>query len=86
MAKRATVGIVLAGVALVAGAVLQARGALPPASAAAATPAATVAPAHGIAAEGRVVAYPGAEVKVGAERAGRLVSVLVSEGQAVRRC
>ena len=85
MAKRATVGIVLAGVALVAGAVLQARGALPPASAAAATPAATVAPAHGIAAEGRVVAYPGAEVKVGAERAGRLVSVLVSEGQAVRR-
>jgi RND family efflux transporter MFP subunit len=37
-----------------------------------------------VAAEGRVVAYPGAEVKVGAERAGRLVRVLVQEGQAVR--
>ena len=38
----------------------------------------------GIAAEGRVVAYPGAEVKIGAERAGRLVRVLVEEGDAVR--
>jgi RND family efflux transporter MFP subunit len=32
-----------------------------------------------------VVAYPGAEVKVGAERGGRLVRVLVEEGRAVRR-
>jgi RND family efflux transporter MFP subunit len=39
----------------------------------------------GIAAEGRVVAYPGAEVKIGAERAGRLVRVLVEEGDAVRK-
>ena len=38
-----------------------------------------------VAAEGRVVAYPGAEVQVGAERAGRLVRVLVQEGQAVGR-
>jgi HlyD family secretion protein len=38
----------------------------------------------GVAAEGRIVAYPGAEVKVGAERAGRLVRVLVQEGDAVR--
>ncbi len=38
----------------------------------------------GVAAEGRIVAYPGAEVRVGAERAGRLLRVLVQEGQAVR--
>jgi HlyD family secretion protein len=38
-----------------------------------------------VAAEGRVVAYPGAEVQVGAERAGRLVRVLVQEGQSVRK-
>jgi HlyD family secretion protein len=38
-----------------------------------------------VAAEGRVVAYPGAEVDVAAERAGRLVSVRVEEGQVVRR-
>jgi HlyD family secretion protein len=37
-----------------------------------------------VAAEGRVVAYPGAEVKVGAERGGRLVRVAVKEGQSVR--
>ena len=37
-----------------------------------------------VAAEGRIVAYPGAEVKVGAERSGRLLRVLVQEGQAVR--
>jgi RND family efflux transporter MFP subunit len=39
----------------------------------------------GIAAEGRVVAYPGAEVRVGAERAGRLVRVRVEEGDTVRK-
>jgi RND family efflux transporter MFP subunit len=44
----------------------------------------TAAPS-GIAAEGRVVAYPGAEVRVGAERAGRLVRVLVQEGDLVRK-
>jgi len=38
-----------------------------------------------VAAEGRVVTYPGAEVKVGAERAGRLVSVRVEEGDLVRK-
>jgi RND family efflux transporter MFP subunit len=36
-------------------------------------------------AEGRVVAYPGAEVAVGAEIAGRLVSLLVREKSAVRK-
>ncbi len=38
-----------------------------------------------VAAEGRVVTYPGAEVRVGAERAGRLVSVRVREGDVVKR-
>lgn len=37
-----------------------------------------------LAAEGRVVAYPGAEVSVAAERAGRLVRVLVTESQQVK--
>src|SRR5437899_2442065 len=41
--------------------------------------------AHRVAAEGRVVAYPGAEVKVAAERGGRLVSVKVEEGAVVRK-
>ncbi|HLA78853.1 MAG TPA: efflux RND transporter periplasmic adaptor subunit [Vicinamibacteria bacterium] len=40
---------------------------------------------RGVAAEGRVVAYPGAEVGVAAERGGRLLSVRVVEGQKVRR-
>ncbi len=38
-----------------------------------------------VAAEGRVVAYPGAEVVVGAERSGRLERVLVEERQAVAK-
>ena len=38
-----------------------------------------------IAAEGQVVAYPGAEVVVGAESAGRLVRLSVTEGQAVTK-
>lgn len=42
-------------------------------------------PPPGIAAEGRVVTYPGAEVRVGAERAGRLVRVRVEEGDVVRK-
>jgi RND family efflux transporter MFP subunit len=39
----------------------------------------------GVFAEGRVVAYPGAEIHVGAERSGRLVRVLADEGRVVRR-
>ena len=73
----------LIGVALLGATVLQARNASRPPQGAA-----TVAPApseRGVAAEGRVVAYPGAEVKVGAERAGRLVAVLVREGDLVRK-
>jgi len=84
MTKRKAFGFGLVALAAVAGTVLQARGlprlAAPPAEAVAQTPSAT-----GVAAEGRVVAYPGAEVRVGAERGGRLVRVLVEEGAAVRK-
>jgi RND family efflux transporter MFP subunit len=80
MRTLAVSGIVGAG--LLVTAVWQARGAAP-----AVLPAAAGAPpaARVVAAEGRVVAYPGAEVKVGAERAGRLVRVVVQEGQNVHR-
>lgn len=74
----------LVGGALVGATVLQARAVVQPSPAPATEPAAPPS-ATGIAAEGRVVAYPGAEVRVGAERAGRLVSVLVEEGAVVRK-
>jgi RND family efflux transporter MFP subunit len=79
----AVVGVIGAGLAGVA--TLQARG--PATTSSAWTPPTTAVQAEErvhVAAEGRVVAYPGAEVKVGAERAGRLVRVLVQEGQTVR--
>ncbi|HWW95724.1 MAG TPA: efflux RND transporter periplasmic adaptor subunit [Vicinamibacteria bacterium] len=81
MRMRMLAGSGLVGAALLVTAGWQARGAAP------AMPAAASAPplARVVAAEGRVVAYPGAEVKVGAERAGRLVRVVVQEGQSVHR-
>jgi RND family efflux transporter MFP subunit len=87
MTKPMTALLGLAGVALVGGTVLQARGMARAAASPNATAGARAVPpsASGVAAEGRVVAYPGAEVRVGAERAGRLVSVHVEEGQTVRR-
>jgi RND family efflux transporter MFP subunit len=80
MRSRLVLGV-LAGGALVAATVLQARAVVPVPAKAAHAPAAVP---SGIAAEGRVVAYPGGEVRVGAERAGRLVRVLVEEGDEVR--
>jgi RND family efflux transporter MFP subunit len=80
-------GFGLVAAAVVAGTVLQARGVVAPkpSGPAGESPAHAQSPAgSGVAAEGRVVAYPGAEVRVGAERGGRLVSVLVEEGTAVR--
>ena len=38
-----------------------------------------------VAAEGRLTTYPGAEVRVAAERGGRVVRVLVQEGQVVKK-
>jgi HlyD family secretion protein len=45
----------------------------------------SAAPTRGVAAEGRVVTYPGGEVVVGTERGGRLVRLTLEEGQSVRR-
>ncbi len=72
----------LVGGAIVGATVLQARAVVlpPPAPTRPASPPAT----PDIAAEGRVVTYPGAEVRVGAERVGRLVRVTVEEGDTVR--
>ncbi|HEY5907679.1 MAG TPA: efflux RND transporter periplasmic adaptor subunit, partial [Vicinamibacteria bacterium] len=81
-------GFGLVGAGLVGASALQARS---QAKAALADPtrsaalAATRDATRRVAAEGRVVAYPGAEVRVGAERAGRLVSVRVREGDVVKR-
>lgn len=85
MNNRTVLLVVAAGVGLFGATVLQARmagrnGAGVSAQATAATPV-----ARAVAAEGRVVTYPGAEVKVAAERAGRLVAVRVEEGQTVRK-
>lgn len=79
-ARRTTLAVVAAGSGLAVVTVLLARGADRPAAAAVTQPQPRV-----VAAEGRVVAYPGAEVRVGAERAGRLVSVRVREGDVVQR-
>jgi HlyD family secretion protein len=62
---------------------LQAARAGAPAASATASPSRPA--ARGVAAEGRVIAYPDGEVVVGAERGGRLVRVAVSEGQTVRK-
>lgn len=72
------IGLGLAGVT-----VLQARGAVPCVSAAATAPKAPA--TQSVAAEGRIITYPGSEVAVGAERSGRLVRILVDEGRRVRK-
>lgn len=81
MKTRALAVMGIIGVGLTAATVLQARSASAPAP-------------HSrppdperreVAAEGRVAAYPGAEVRVAAERGGRLLRVLVDEAQAVRK-
>jgi RND family efflux transporter MFP subunit len=85
--KIRTLGLMgLAGLGLLGAASIHARGpALPAASPSGWAPPSMPAKVEsGVAAEGRVVAYPGSEVKVGAERAGRLLRVAVHEGQTVR--
>lgn len=70
------------GLALLAGTVMQAQ---PRAQAAPIDAVAARAPLSGVAAEGRVVAYPGAEVTIGADAVGRLLRVNVEEGDVVRQ-
>jgi RND family efflux transporter MFP subunit len=71
---------------LLAVAALQARAAAGPSRKAVKTPAAASETARNrVAAEGRVVAYPGAEVVVGTDLAGTLVQLRVQEKQPVRK-
>ena len=69
------------GLALLAGTVMQAQ----PRGPSAPSAVAARAPLPGVAAEGRVVAYPGAEVTIGADAVGRLLRVNVEEGDLVRK-
>lgn len=84
--KRASLIVTaLVGMGLATVTVIQARslGAPPPATAARAG--VDMGTHDSVAAEGRVTAYPGSEVRVAAERGGRVVRVLVQEGQAVKK-
>lgn len=85
MQTRTTLAIgVAVGGALLGATILQARSVA--AGRTGASPAApAVPPSRLVAAEGRVVTYPGAEVGVAAERTGRLTRVTVDEGDLVRR-
>lgn len=70
------------GLALLAGTVMQAQPQAQPSVMAAGTARSAL---TGVAAEGRVVAYPGAEVTIGADAVGRLLRVNVEEGDLVRK-
>jgi HlyD family secretion protein len=72
------------GLGLLAVVALQARGAVRPAAKAAAAAPAPAASDH-LAAEGRVVAYPGAEVVVGTDLGGTVVILQVQEKEKVRK-
>jgi len=69
------------GLALLAGTVMQVQ----PRAQAAPVAAVNSHAITGVAAEGRVVAYPGAEVTIGADAVGRLLRVNVEEGDMVRQ-
>ena len=82
--KKPTLVLTIAAAATLAGGALQARG--PAAGAASSPPAAPALQTHAlVAADGRVVTYPGGEVVVGAERGGRVVRLFVDEGDTVRK-
>lgn len=83
-AKMKLAGLALLGILLTAYAVFQIRGGASSASARTTRPPASAADAR-IRAEGRLVAYPGAQVVVGTEFAGSLSRLLVQEKDAVRR-
>ena len=85
MRTRSIVWTALAGSALLGATALQAVGPAGRAGASGDAAAATVTAPRRVAAEGRVVTYPGAEVRVGSDRAGRIVAVRVVEGATVRK-
>lgn len=82
MLRMRTAGWAVVGVGLLGATALQATRM---GGSADARPAPTAAAPREVAAEGRVVAYPGYEVVVGSERSGRLERVLVEEGQVVAK-
>src|SRR5688500_98713 len=83
--KTRTLGITRSiGLGLAVGTVLQARSAAVTATATRVTAAAGAAGDDG-AAEGRGATYPGAEVRVSAERGGRLVRLEVQEGDQIQK-
>lgn len=73
------------GLALLAGTAMQSRPQGTSSVSAQATALAIHGPLTGVAAEGRVVAYPGSEVTVGADAVGRLLRVNVEEGDLVSK-
>lgn len=79
--------LALLAVAFAAAALYQAQAAVSPTRTAGkkAAPAAATAPSSRVAAEGRVVAYPGAEVVIGTDLAGTIVVLKVQEKERVRR-
>ncbi len=81
MKTRTMLGAVVAGLGLLAATVMQARSVSGRPAAVVPAPQAP----RGVAAEGRVSAYPGSEVRLAAERGGRVTRVLVVEGQAVAK-
>lgn len=83
-AKMKLVGLVVLGILLTGYALLQVRGAASSASATTQRTSASAADAK-IRAEGRLVAYPGAQVVVGTEFAGALSRLSVQEKDLVRR-
>lgn len=95
MKRRMLVIPALMGAALIGATILQARGVGLVASAEKAAgslrrpgdaaPAAPVDTTRWVAAEGRVVTYPGGEIRVSTERGGRLVRLLVAESRKVER-
>jgi len=84
-AKMKLAGLSLLGILLTAYAVFQIRGAASSASARTTRPKSASAADVRVRAEGRLVAYPGAQVVVGTEFAGTLSRLLVEEKHVVRR-
>ena len=83
MTKSTVLFTTMVGIGLAGSTALLARGPVPSgAPAAASVPQGRT---RLVAAEGRVVTYPGGEVIVGTERGGRLARVLVEESQPVRK-
>ena len=82
--KKMTLALTVVVAAGVAAGTIQARGPAAKAPGEAVRPPAESVHAL-VAADGRVVTYPGGEVVVGAERAGRVVRLLVDEGRVVRK-